>query len=206
MASSVTGWLGRRRSRAPDWSQDGRKVVLHVGCGSPDHLQLHPRFRGADWRELRYDIDPRTRPDIVGSIADMSGVPAQSVDAVWSSHNLEHVYAHEVPTVLGEFYRVLRPGGMALITMPDLQLVAERIAAGRLEEPLYVALSGPVTPLDVVYGHGESLEHGNEYMAHRTGFTARSLAQKLGRTGFGHIEVERKEMALWATALRPAPA
>ena len=39
------------------------------------------------------------------------------------SHNLEHVYAHEVPTVLEEFYRVLELGGILCLQMPDLQTV-----------------------------------------------------------------------------------
>jgi SAM-dependent methyltransferase len=164
---------------------------------------LHESFRGPEWLELRLDINPAVEPDIVGNIVEMSGVASESVDAVWSSHNLEHVYAHEVPSVLSEFHRVLRPGGRALVTMPDLQSIGEAIARGKLEDPLYDSPAGPIAAIDMLYGHSASITGGNEYMAHRTGFTARTLKAKLARAGFVSIEVHRgADRALWGSGLR----
>src|SRR5215471_20169990 len=97
------------------------KIVLNVGCGYPLRQKLHPHFHGAEWREVRLDLDPAVRPDIVCSITDMRPVAASSADAVWSSHNLEHLQRHEVPQALAEFVRVLKPGGFLLLTVPDLQ-------------------------------------------------------------------------------------
>lgn len=204
--------LGTRRKRPGTPSpelfamDDGRRLVLHVGCGPPNPENLDDRFRSPEWRELRLDIDPRMRPDIVDDIVEMASVPSESVDAVWSSHNIEHVFAYQVPRVFGEFFRVLRPGGFALVTTPDLQRAAERIASGKLEEPLYVADAGPVTPLDMVYGHGREISRGFEEMAHRTGFTARTLERKLCDAGFAAVRVRREpgDRALWAEARRPA--
>jgi SAM-dependent methyltransferase len=198
----------RRRSGRPSpalFADDGRRLVLHVGCGPPVADNLHDRFRTAEWRELRLDIDPRMTPDIVADIADMEGVPSASVDAVWSSHNIEHVFAHLVPKVFEEFLRVLRPVGQALITTPDLQRAAERIASGRLEEPLYDSEAGPVTPLDMVYGHGKEISRGFEEMSHRTGYTAQTLRRRLAAAGFVDVRVrrERADLALWADARRP---
>jgi SAM-dependent methyltransferase len=198
----------RRRSGRPSpalFADDGRRLVLHVGCGPPVADNLHDRFRTAEWRELRLDIDPRMTPDVVADIADMEGVPSASVDAVWSSHNIEHVFAHLVPRVFEEFLRVLRPGGQALITTPDLQRAAERIASGRLEEPLYDSEAGPVTPLDMVYGHGKEISRGFEEMSHRTGYTAQTLRRRLAAAGFVDVRVrrERADLALWADARRP---
>lgn len=181
----------------------GARLVLHVGCGPRNPATLHKTFHGPEWHEVRLDINPGVNPDIVGTIVDMSGVDSESVDAVWSSHNLEHVYAHEVPLVLGEFYRVLRPGGRALVTMPDLQSIGEALARGKLEDPLYDSPAGPIAALDMLYGHGGSITGGNEYMAHRTGFTARTLTKKMNRAGFVDVEVRRDpERALWATGRR----
>lgn len=191
--------LGRRRGQVGlplDVPEDTR-IVLHVGCGPRDPESLHPKFRGPDWREVRLDIDSGVEPDIVSSIVDMSSVPSTAVDAVWSSHNLEHVYAHEVATVLDGFHRVLRPSGTLLVTLPDLQEVAKRIALGRLEDPLYTSPAGPIAPLDVVYGHRPPIERGNDFMAHRTGFTAKTLKAKLVAAGFEGVQVTPKEYALW---------
>jgi hypothetical protein len=46
---------------------------------------------------LRLDIDKNVNPDIVGTMLDMSAVADASVDAVFSSHNIEHLYPHEAP-------------------------------------------------------------------------------------------------------------
>ena len=184
---------------------NGAKLVLHVGCGPANPDSLHPLFRGPEWQEVRLDIDPSVKPDIVASIVDMSSVKSESVDAIWSSHNLEHVYAHEVPLVLRGFFRVLRPGGQALITLPDLRQAARLIAAGKLEDTAYVSPAGPIAPLDIVYGHRASVQRGNEFMGHRTGFTAKTLTEKLRQAGFVDVDVKAPpDFALWASARKPA--
>jgi SAM-dependent methyltransferase len=177
-----------------------KKVVLHVGCGWSSRRKLHAVFRDEGWREVRLDIDRAVAPDIVASLTDMAAVEGASVDAVWSSHNLEHVPAHDVPTALAEFKRVLKPGGFALLTLPDLQRVAELIAEDKPDILAYTSPSGPITPLDMVYGHGRALALGNTFMAHRTGFTARTLGEALVRAGFRQADVWRQGFDLWAVA------
>jgi predicted SAM-dependent methyltransferase len=179
--------------------------VLNVGCGCARQQNLHRYFLGPDWQQIRLDIDPAVKPDIVCSITDMRPVPAEAVDAIWSSHNLEHLHRHEVPLALAEFVRVLRPGGLLLLTLPDLQSVAELIAADRLEEEAYVSRSGPITPLDMVFGHTASLAAGMTFMAHKSGFTARTLRQLLFDAGFAEARVRRGDaFDLWASARKPA--
>ena len=180
------------------------KVVLNIGCGHPGQ-GLHPTFHGIEWRELRLDIDPSVDPDIVCSMVDMTPIATGTIDAIWSSHNLEHLHRHEVPAALGEFLRVLRPGGQLLLTLPDLQKVAELIAADGLEDPAYVSPSGPITPLDMIFGHTSSLARGLTFMAHKTGFTPTTLGNLLVEAGFVAIRLRRgNSFDLWASALKPA--
>lgn len=179
-----------------------QKLLLHVGCGFPDPNKLPQPFRSPEWREIRLDIDPAVHPDLLGSITNLSAVATNSVDGVYSSHNLEHIYPHEVPTALSEFYRVLKPGGYALITLPDLRRVAEYVAQGKLEEPLYVSAAGPIAAIDILYGYGYDLARGNHFMAHKTGFTAKTLAEKLRQAGFSQVEVMEDDLNLWATATK----
>lgn len=181
-------------------SLPGQKICLHVGCGRPNPEGLHPAFRTPEWREVRLDIDPAVQPDIVGSMTDLGMLEPASIDGVWSSHNLEHLYSHEVALALGEFRRVLKPGGFALITLPDLQRVAQMVAADRLENVAYISPAGPIAPLDMLYGFRPSLAAGNTFMAHHTGFTATTLAEALGRAGFTNVQVERLDFDLWALA------
>jgi predicted SAM-dependent methyltransferase len=175
------------------------KVVLHVGCGPNERSRLERMFHEPGWREVRLDIDPPVAPDIVASLTDMSVVADESVDAVWSSHNLEHLYPHEVPVALKEFRRVLKPGGFVLITLPDLQVVAERILADKLDEVLYVSPAGEVTPLDMLFGYGRFVAH-NLYMAHHCGFTAKTLTNALIQAGFVNVNTSRENLAIWAAA------
>lgn len=184
---------------------EARRKVLHVGCGSKGLRHLPPPFQDGSWAEIRLDIDPGCKPDILGTITDMEGVADGSVDAVFSSHNIEHVFAHEVNTALQEFLRVLAPEGFAVITCPDLQSLGEAIAAGRLEDPLYVSPAGPVAPIDILYGHRGAIARGHHYMAHRIGFTRKTLLEALGRAGFGSAGVRPKRegsVNLWAVGTK----
>lgn len=177
---------------------------LHVGCGTAGPERLPSCFRAEGWSEIRYDIDPGTRPDVVGSITDISAVEEDSMNALWSSHNLEHINSYEVPIALAEFHRVLRPDGFALITVPDLRAIARVIAETSLTDAIYVSPAGPITSLDVVFGHQASLQAGNGYMAHRTGFTASSLGNALIGAGFAEVRVhEGRHWDLWAIATKP---
>lgn len=180
----------------------GRKILLHIGCGSTPKARLPACFKAPAWHEVRLDIDAAVKPDITASLTDMSAVASASVDAVWSSHNLEHLEGFEVPTALAEIRRVLKPGGFALITLPDLQRVAQLIAEGRGDEVMYVSPAGPITPLDMLFGHQASLAGGNCYMGHRTGFTADRLGNALTRAGFDEVRVLKgNSFDLWALAI-----
>lgn len=180
------------------------KTVLHVGCGAYARSKLHTEFLDGTWQEVRLDIDPDVGPDIVATMTDMQQVLDESYDAIYSAHNLEHLYPHEVPFALREFRRVLKPDGLALIVLPDLQAVAQLVADGKLVEPAYLSPMGPVAPLDILYGFRPSLAQGNAFMAHHTGFIGRSLSAALLEAGFAATLVQRHPdtLSLWALGFR----
>lgn len=179
------------------------KTILHVGPGHRSNgAKLPAAFQGSDWQELRLDIDPANEPDIVGSMLDMAAVADGSVDAIYSAHNIEHVYAHEVPQVLKEFLRVLKPEGFLVVTCPDLQTVCQLVAEDKLGDAAYTSQAGPITPLDILYGHGAALAAGHHYMAHKTGFTLKTLTQALHGAGFATSAGKRRlrGLDLWVVA------
>ncbi|MDP1557589.1 MAG: methyltransferase domain-containing protein [Nitrosomonas sp.] len=179
------------------------KTVLHVGCGHRDSgAKLPPAFQIAEWKEVRFDIDPANAPDIVGSMLDMTAVASERVDAVYSAHNIEHAYAHEVAVVLKEFLRVLKPQGYLVVTCPDLQAVAVLVAEDKLSDPAYHSPAGPITPLDMLYGHGAAIAAGHHYMAYKCGFTLKTLTLALTAAGFQTIAGKRcaKGLDLWVVA------
>ena len=179
------------------------QTLLHVGCGPKRKDRTTAGFNTPQWQELRLDIDASVRPDILGSMTAMPAVADASVDAVFSSHNIEHLYVHEVPLALAEFRRVLRPGGFVIITCPDLQSVCALVAQDKLTEPAYMSPAGPISPIDILYGHRPPMAQGNLYMAHRCGFTKKVLAGTLKACGFpAGITAQRghPHYDLWALA------
>ena len=162
------------------------KRLLHVGCGSQTKSSLKG-FNSDDWKEIRFDIDQKANPDICGSLTDMSLVESSSVNAIASHHNIEHIFAHEVVTALREFNRVLEDDGIVVLSCPDLESVCKAVANNKLMEPLYESSVGPISPMDILYGHRASIASGNVFMAHKCGFTYQSLVGAFNQAGFESI-------------------
>ncbi|MDC0221024.1 methyltransferase domain-containing protein [Gammaproteobacteria bacterium] len=176
--------------------------LLHVGCGPLTKANTTKEFASERWEEIRLDIDESVEPDIVASALNLEMVQSDSFDAIYSSHNIEHVFSHEVPIMLKEFVRVLNEDGVLVVNCPNLLYIAELIANDKLTEPAYISPIGPITPLDMIYGHIESISKGNLYMAHKCGFTPTSLKNVLEESGFGSVGVlsRKSQLDIWAMA------
>lgn len=115
-------------------------------------------------------------------------------DAIYSCHNLEHLYPYQVPRALAEFKRVLNENGAVIIMVPDLEDV--RPDAKMLQN----CDLGPICGLDMFYGHHAVLE-SQPYMAHHCGFIQETLNDSLTEAGFRNVKVERLgNYNLFATA------
>jgi SAM-dependent methyltransferase len=104
--------------------------LLDIGCGNGCFLAL---MRDAGWEVLGVDTDPvgaqlaqerRGVPVIVGTLAD-ARLPADSFDAVTLDHVIEHV--HDPFGLLAESYRVLRPGGLLVLTTPNVASLCHKL-------------------------------------------------------------------------------
>lgn len=159
------------------------KTLLNVGCGNSNISKLSG-FNDSEWTEIRLDIDKEVKPDIVGTLTDMSLVETSSIDAIYSAYNIDHIYAHEVPIAFKEFFRVLSEDGIVVLRCPDIQTVCEEIAKDKLLEPLYESPMGPIYPIDILFGNRQQISGGNEFMAKKVGFTYSVLNQTFGEAGF----------------------
>jgi predicted SAM-dependent methyltransferase len=149
------------------------------------------------------DLDPKVEPDFVGSMTDMRAhFGAGSFDAIWSSHSLEHLHAHEIPVALREFRRILADDGFLLITCPDLETVMTLFLEHGSDHAVYQSAAGPITPLDMMFGHAPSIASGNEHMAHHSGLTSERLGGLLLQAGFAESITKRQDFDLWALAMR----
>ena len=177
------------------------KTFLHVGCG-PQNKSSCLGFDNDNWKEIRFDIDKNVNPDIVGTLTDMKLVETGSVDAVYSSHNIEHIFPHEVPIALREFYRVLKEDGIVVITCPDLQSAGKALTQDKLFETLYESPMGPVTAFDVLFGHRKTTADGNVFMIHKGGFTYSTLDMAFYKAGFKARCGKRVAFALYLVAFK----
>jgi SAM-dependent methyltransferase len=172
------------------------KKVLNVGGNSKD-IPLPSQYDG--WTHVLLDIDPRGNPDIVCDARELMSLEANQYDAVYCAHNLEHYYRHDVRRVLQGFAHVLKTDGFAHICVPDLEALIRIVVEKNMDidDFLYQAPAGPITVRDVIYGYGVEIERtGNDFFAHKTGFSTKSLTQILNTCGFpfvftgsGYIEI-----------------
>lgn len=90
-----------------------RGRVLEIGCGME---KAFPHFIG-------YDSGHhfgQGAADVVGDAADLSLFADESLDAVFSSHVLEHM--EDMQAALNEWARVIKPGGYLCLYVPSANL------------------------------------------------------------------------------------
>jgi predicted SAM-dependent methyltransferase len=190
------------RKLRPETDSLKTRHVLNIGSGPRSIRRANKVFDPAGWQEVRMDLDPAVRPDVVGSMTDIhTHFRTQRFDAVWSSHSLEHLHAHEIPIALREFRRVLRDDGFALITCPDLETVMMLFLEHGSDHVVYRSAAGPITPLDMMFGHSRSIADGAVHMAHHSGLTSDRLTGLLLEAGFAGAITKRRDYDLWALGL-----
>jgi predicted SAM-dependent methyltransferase len=165
------------------------RYILHVGCGSK--VNKVPR-EYATYKEARLDCNPQVEPDLLASIVAMPMIADESYEAIFASHVLEHLYCHEVAMALSELFRILKPGGVLDIAVPDLQCIGGKLALDQADYAIYNSPIGTIAPLDMIYGHRGSVGAGNLFMGHKFGFTQGVLKRYLQNAGFNDMEIDRK--------------
>jgi SAM-dependent methyltransferase len=86
---------------------------LHLGCGG----RFHPAWINLDLRPLHPSVAPY---DVTGPLP----FPAGHFDAVYHAHLLEHLPRASALPFVRECGRVLRPGGVLRVVVPDLEQIA----------------------------------------------------------------------------------
>jgi len=163
------------------------KTVLNVG-GNSKAIPLPEHFAG--WQHILLDIDASGNPDIVCDARQLSDLEQDQFDAIYCSHNLEHYHRHDVTKVLSGFLHVLKPLGFAHIRVPDIGALFNWVVSKNLDidDVLYEAPGGPVHVYDVLYGWQQQIaKSGNDFFAHKNGFTEKSLVKILREHGFNQV-------------------
>lgn len=165
------------------------KRVLSVGGNDILTHPLPAHYHG--YLQEVLDIDPNVGAAIVCDAREIQATQKPGThDAIYCSHNLEHYYAHDVEKVLKGFLHLLKPHGFVEIWVPDIPAVMQHAVARDLclEDVLYDSPAGPILLRDVIYGWGKEIEEsGQEFYAHKTGFSKKSMRAALMRAGFAAV-------------------
>ena len=86
--------------------------LVNIGCGKVAH---------ADW--LNLDLAPQHALAVACDLRRGLPLAADTCDATYSSHVLEHLSAAEANPFIAEQYRVLMPGGVIRVVVPDLESI-----------------------------------------------------------------------------------
>lgn len=112
--SATTLSLFKTIKLAVDKYAKGR--VLDAGAGSLNAKSLL-HYHCNEY--VSFDIEKRNKDvDLIGDIQSMKGIRSVSFDTVYSSQVLEHI--PRPWDALSEIYRILKPGGYVIISVPHL--------------------------------------------------------------------------------------
>jgi hypothetical protein len=78
----------------------------------------------------------------------LRGIEDNSIEEIRASHLLEHFSHREVGAVLGEWVRVLKPGGVLQVAVPNFEWVARAYLAGEPVNVQGIVMGGHVDDLD----------------------------------------------------------
>ena len=152
-------WTGRIntifvRGDLADKARDEAPVRLNIGAGKRP-------IEGYISVDIKDGTDARSLP-----------YPDNSVDEVYAAHVLEHFGHREVPKVLEEWARVLKPNGLMRISVPDRVKVEAARTDSNDDLMDQILMGGQVDPDDF----------------HKSVFTEQTLARAMRRAGIGKVE------------------
>lgn len=105
-------------------SEQAINSELLLDVSVPDKLHIGGTEKKEGWKIL--NIQPGENVDYQGDIKDLSQFSDNSFDIVYASHVLEHVdYQKGLISAIKDIYRILRPSGKFLVSVPDLHTLSE---------------------------------------------------------------------------------
>lgn len=138
-------------------------LKLHLGCGT----KRLPGF-------VHVDVRPDVNPDVVADITDLREFSDNSAELIYFCHGFEHVRPQQIDSTLAEWKRVLKPGGILRLSMPDFEVLAR----------LYVTQNVPLENIAYIIHGGQDYPENTHYFS----WDFASLSKALKKAGFAEIQ------------------
>lgn len=162
----------------------GKKKVVDLGSGPPEES-----YSTNEGEVLRVDIREDAKPDFRCDVRKTPFATGE-FDIVFSSHTLEHFARYEVPEVLDEWTRILKPDGEMRLLLPNMEWAAQHIMNKEIDNDV----------MNVLYG-----AQTYEQNFHKTGFTQQVVEQLLAERGFTHFEWDTENYHMFVRAFKVIP-
>ena len=138
------------------------KMYLHLGCGGIDKKGF-----------INIDGLPFPHIHYIQSINNLSRFDDGSVDLIYASHCIEHFSYLRTKSVLSEWFRVLKKGGVLRLSIPDFDKLVEIYKKHN---------NNPDVIIPQLMGGQE-----NKYNFHLTTFNSVNLTRYLEDVGFSSV-------------------
>lgn len=130
------------------------------------------------WDNIHMDASNRrladgTQPEVIASFTQIP-LDAESFEEVRCWESLEHLRLPDAQQALREFHRILKPGGILDLTVPDVPELVSQLLAGSLSFHDFLLN---------IYGDQTAIEDAH-LLSHRWGWSAETLAADLADAGF----------------------
>lgn len=157
--TNLIGWIRRPRRITPQHDTRDGQVKVNLGCGlavTQGWINVDASLNAlvASWprslHKLLYRLSGANRYYSLEQYCDLLGnhvfvhhdlshslpLKDQTADYVYSSHFLEHLFKPDAEHLLKECLRVLKPGGVVRVCVPDLAYAVALYLRGEKEKML----------------------------------------------------------------------
>lgn len=143
---------------------DDGEILVHLGCGWSNNEKF-----------INIDATPLPHVHYVRDIRNLSVLPNDYADLLYSSHALEHISHIELPKTLNEWARVIKKGGRIRLAVPDFDIILK----------MYNDSHNDINAIK------DPLMGGQDYMYnfHKSIFNIEYLSKLLTQAGFSNIKV-----------------
>lgn len=142
-------------------------LKIHLGCGQ-DYL---PGY-------INIDSNPKVEADLTADDLDL--FPDNCADAIESYHFFEHLELQQAKTALKEWLRILKPGGLVIIELPNLAVCVQEIGKHFDKKGFDLAMAG-------IFSYPPFVEREGYPMIHKWGWSPETLGAELSSAGFVEV-------------------
>jgi predicted SAM-dependent methyltransferase len=209
--------LGCGQSPSPGWLSYDNSPTVWLGK-SPFLTRLLHRVGLIDADTFQFAAFCRTNDVRRANVARRIPHATATVDAIYSSHMIEHLVHAAAWAFLLECHRVLRPGGRLRLAVPDLAALAHEYLRNGDADNFLGQLQFETHPPERPFAKLKWLLFGSR--GHHWMYDARSLGVLMAEAGFVEVEVmepgqtrivessgldlrERQANSLYLEAVRP---